>query len=42
VIFRWPNRDALDAFQNDLGYQPWKALRESVATTNNLLMVEGL
>ena len=42
VIFRWPHREALDAFQNDPDYQPWKALRESVATTNNLLMVEGL
>lgn len=42
VIFKWPNREAIEAFMTDPEYQPWKKLRESVATTNNLLLVEGL
>jgi len=42
VIFKWPSREALNAFMSDPEYQPWKKLRESVATTNNLLLVEGL
>jgi uncharacterized protein (DUF1330 family) len=42
VIFKWPSREALSAFMTDPEYQPWKTLRESVATTNNLLLVEGL
>lgn len=42
VIFKWPSREALNAFMSDPEYQPWKTLRESVATTNNLLLVEGL
>ena len=42
VIFRWPNREAMQKFQTDPDYQPWKALRESVATTNNLMVIEGL
>jgi len=42
VIFKWPNRDAVNAFMTDPEYQPWKKLRESAATTNNLLLVEGL
>jgi uncharacterized protein (DUF1330 family) len=42
VLFRWPSREAWQAFLNDPDYQPWKALRESVATTANLLVVEGL
>jgi len=42
VIFKWPSREAVNAFMTDPEYQPWKKLRESVATTNNLLLVEGL
>jgi len=42
VIFKWPNRQAIEAFMSDPEYQPWKKLRESAATTNNLLLVEGL
>jgi uncharacterized protein (DUF1330 family) len=42
VIFKWPNRQAIEAFMTDPEYQPWKKLRESAATTNNLLLVEGL
>jgi len=42
VIFKWPSREALDGFMNDPEYQPWKKLRESVTTTNNLMVVEGL
>ena len=42
VIFRWPSREAMQAFQDDPDYQPWKALRESVATTTNLMVIEGL
>lgn len=42
VIFKWPSRAALNAFFADPEYQPWKKLRESAATTNNLLLVEGL
>ena len=42
VIFKWPNRQAIEAFMSDPEYQPWKKLRESAASTNNLLLVEGL
>jgi len=42
VIFKWPSREALNAFMSDPDYQSWKKLRESVATTNNQLLVEGL
>lgn len=42
VIFRWPNREAMQKFMADPEYQPWKELRESVATTNNLMVIEGL
>jgi uncharacterized protein (DUF1330 family) len=42
VIFRWPSREAMQAFLNDPDYQPWKTLRESVATTTNLMVIEGL
>lgn len=41
VIFRWPSREALNAFMNDPEYQPWKKLRESVSTARALVMVEG-
>ena len=42
VIFKWPSREALNAFMTDPEYQPWKKLRESVTMINNLLLVEGL
>lgn len=42
VIFKWPSREALESFQSDPEYQPWKKLRESVTTTKQLLIVEGL
>ena len=42
VIFKWPSRAALEAFQNDPDYQPWKKVRESVTTTKQLLVIEGL
>lgn len=42
VIFRWPNQEALDAFHVSEAYQPWKKLRESVATTKTLIRVEGI
>jgi len=42
VLFRWPSREALDAFQSDPEYQPWKELRESVTTTRNLMVFEGV
>jgi len=42
VIFKWRSRAALNAFSADPEYQPWKKRRESVATTNSLLLVEGL
>lgn len=42
LVFKWPNREALDNFMNDPGYQPWKELRESVTTRKNLLIVEGV
>jgi uncharacterized protein (DUF1330 family) len=42
VIFKWPSRAAIDAFMSDPEDQPWKKLRASVATANNLLLVEGL
>jgi uncharacterized protein (DUF1330 family) len=41
VFFKWPSRAALNAFITDPEYQPWKTLRESVTTTNNMLLVEG-
>ena len=42
VLFKWPSREALNAFMSDPEYQPWKELRESVSTTSNLILVEGL
>ena len=36
------SRAAHGAFMTDPEYQPWKKLRESVTTTNNVLLVEGL
>lgn len=42
VIFRFPSRQAINDFNEDPDYQPLKALRESVTTTRNLLVVEGL
>ncbi len=42
VIFKWPSREALAAFMADPDYQPWKELRESCTTTNQLLIVEGI
>ena len=42
VIFRYPSREAIDNMLSDPGYQPWKKLRESVTTTHNLLIVEGV
>ena len=41
VIFRWPSREAWQAFLNDPDYQPWKTLRLAVAMTANLMVVEG-
>ena len=41
VIFKWPNQAALDAFMASEDYQPWKKLRESVATTKTLVRVVG-
>ena len=42
VIFRWPSQEALDAFLSSEDYQPWKELRESVTTTNTVVVVEGV
>ncbi len=42
VIFRWPSREALDAFTSDPEYQPWKELREGCTTTNQLIVVDGI
>ena len=42
VLFKWPSRAALDAFLTDPEYQPWKKLRESCTTTNQLVIVEGV
>ncbi len=42
VLFKWPSRAAHRAFMADPEYQPWKKLRESVTTTNNVMLVEGL
>jgi len=42
VLFKWPSREALNAFASDPDYQPWKKLRESVTTTNNRLLIEGV
>lgn len=42
VLFRWPSREAHRAFMADPEYQPWKKLRESVTTANNVLLIEGL
>jgi uncharacterized protein (DUF1330 family) len=42
VLFKWRSREALRAFMSDPDYQEWKNLRESVSTTNNRLLIEGL
>lgn len=42
VIFKWPSKAALEAFMSSEDYQPWKALRESVTTTQSIVMVEGV
>lgn len=42
VIFKWPSKAALEAFQTSEAYQPWKKLRESVTTTKSLVRVEGV
>jgi len=42
VIFKWPSRQALEAFLSDPDYQPWKTLRENCTTTNQLVIVEGV
>lgn len=42
VIFKWPNREALDGFMGSEEYRPWKKLRESVTTTKTLVLVEGV
>lgn len=42
VLFKWPSREALDAFQADPEYQPWKELRESCTTTNQVVIMNGL
>ena len=41
VIFRWPSREAMEAFDGDPDYQELKALRLSASTTKNFLLVEG-
>jgi uncharacterized protein (DUF1330 family) len=42
VILKWPSQKALDNFMASEAYQPWKSLRESVTTTNTLVVVEGI
>ncbi len=42
VIFKWPSREALNNLMSDPEYLPWKELRESVTTTNNLMIVDGI
>ncbi len=42
LIFRWPNRQAIDDFLNDPDYQPLKAIREAATTPKTLLIVEGV
>ncbi len=42
VIFRYPDREAIDNMLNDPEYQPWKAIREAATTTRNMLVVEGV
>ena len=42
VIFRFPDRKAIDDFMNDPGYQPLKAIREAATTPRNMLIVDAL
>ena len=42
VIFRYPNRQALENMLADPDYQPWKAIREAATSTRNLLVVDGV
>ena len=42
IMLKFPSRAAFDALMADPDYQPWKKLRESVTTTKQLLVVEGL
>jgi len=41
VLFRFPDRDSVEAFYSDPEYQPLKDLRHRVAKTN-IVVVEGL
>lgn len=42
VLFKWPSKEALEAFMSDPEYQPWKELRESCTTANQVVIAEGL
>lgn len=42
VLFKWPSREARNAFLSDPEYQPWKKLRESTTTSSNVLVMEGM
>lgn len=42
LVFRWPDRQAIDNFLADPDYQPWKEIREAVTTPKNILIVEGV
>lgn len=41
VLFRFPDRAAINAFVNDPDYAPFKALRQRLATTNSVA-VDGI
>jgi len=41
VIFRFPDRESVHAFQNDPDYQSLKALRHRIAVTN-AVVVDGI
>ena len=42
VMFRFPDRQAIDNLMNDPDYQPWKKIREGATTAKNMLIMEGI
>ena len=42
LVIKFPSRKAYDEFMTDPDYRPWKELRESITTPNNILILEGV
>ena len=42
VLIKIPSREDLDSFLQDPGYKPWKELRESLSTTKQMMILDGI